>query len=129
LKLSDDQKSVEISVSGALSATDVETLLADLMELRANMLPPVPEELPKPGTKGAALSNVSSQDDPYLSARLLRDGRIRLWLRNAGIGWMAFNLPVDKACTLRDYLIANTPEKSPGPNLFADNFGEGGTPH
>ena len=129
MKLSDDKKSISISVSGKLSTIEVETLIADLAFLRANMLPPVPFELPRPADPNSDLPNVSSQDDPYLSVRLLRDGSIRFWLRNFGLGWMVFNLPVEKACAVRDYLVANTPKESPGPNIFAKHIKSSGPSH
>ncbi|MHB1091731.1 hypothetical protein [Thiobacillus sp.] len=129
MKLSDDKKSISISVNGALSTVEVETLIADLAFLRANMLPPVPFELPSPGDPNSDLPNLSVQDDPYISVRLLRDGKIRFWLRNFGLGWMIFNLPVEKACAVRDYLVANTPKESPGPSIFADDFKSSGPSH
>jgi hypothetical protein len=129
VKVSDDKKTVKMSVDGTLSVTELETLIANLSVLRANMLPPVPFEPPKHEDPSTDLLNVSVQDDPYLQARLLRDGRIRLWIRNHGLGWLVYNLPVNKACTLRDYLIANTPKSTPGPNLLEDDFGDSGAPH
>ena len=129
MKLTDDKKSVEISISGTLSAIEVETLIADLSEVRANMIPPVPFQVQNPGSTNSDLPNVSAQDDPYFSVRLLRDGKIRMWLRNSGLGWMVFDLPVDKACAVRDYLIANTPQTSSGRNLLAKDFGDSDTSH
>ncbi len=129
MKLSDDKKSISISVIGTLSTAKVDTLIADLAFLRANMLPPVQLEPPRPGDPNSDHPNVSSQDDPSISVRLLRDGKIRFWLRNRGLGWMVFNLPVEKACAVRDYLIANTPKESPGPNIFTEDFKSSGPSH
>lgn len=129
MKLSDDKKSISISVDGTLSTVEVETLIADLAFLRANMLPPVPFELPKPGDPNSDLPNLSVQDDPYLSAKLLKDGQIRLWLRSFGLGWMVFNLPIERACALRDFLIANTPDESHDPHFFTQAKNDGSPSH
>ncbi len=123
MELSDNKESVTLSISGNLSTTEVETLIADLSVVRANMQPAVPFAQPKPEDLNDDSANISCQDDPRLSVRLLHDGRIRLWLRNAGLGWMIFNLPINVACTIRDYLVANTPKTSDGSNLFSKDFG------
>lgn len=129
MKISDDKKAATISINGAFSATQVETLIADLSVLRANILPPVPFEPPKPTDPSGESLNVSAQDDPYLQARLLHDGRIRLWIRNHGLGWLVFNLPVEQARGLRDYLNANLPETPSSPSLFDDELGGANAPH
>ena len=129
MNLNADKTLAEISIKASLSAQQLETLIADLALLRGNMAPQVPYEVPDPTNSLTATQNVSIQDDPYFALRLLRDGRIRLWLRNHGLGWLVFNLPVDKACVARDYLVANTPTVESSPNLFIDDLGDRGTSH
>jgi hypothetical protein len=102
----------------------VETLIADLAALRAQMIPEVPRNRPDRDSK----QNVSVQDNADMEVRLLRDGRIRFWIRNCGLGWLVFNLPVGPACAIRDYLIANTPEQPAGNNVF-EEFGGGDASH
>lgn len=93
-----------------MSTNDLETLIADLAEIRAGKQPGVPMSRPKPGTSPE--TNISMQDEPSIEARLLKDGRIRLWIRNAGIGWLAFNLSHEQSLTLRDFMIANTDQEA-----------------
>ena len=109
-----------------LSTKELETLIADLLEVRANMAPAVPITRPQPGDLEDV--NISMQDDPSIEARRLKDGRIRLWMRNAGIGWLAFNLSIENGITLREYLIANT-DQDRMPALLGNGGGEGNTAH
>lgn len=114
-----------MKLAAALTTAELETLIADLAELRAGMTPPVSQHPPRPGEQD---QNISCQDEPAMQARLLRDGRIRLWIRNAGLGWLVFNLAREQAVTLREFLRANT-DPDAIPALFGDNDGEGQAPH
>jgi hypothetical protein len=129
LKLSDDKRTLVAQIDKTLSPSEVQTLISDLAELRANMLPPVPRERAQLVDETGDGPNVSMQNDPDAEVRLLRDGRIRFWFRNSGLGWLVFNVPTDKACAIRDYLIANTPEGHTGPNLFSDDGTSGNAAH
>lgn len=102
-----------------LSTADLETLIADLAEIRAGMAPEVSRTPPGPAE---AETNVSVHDEPAIQARLLRDGRIRLWIRNPGIGWLVFNLSHEQGVTLREYFIANT-DQNALPALFGAQNG------
>ena len=115
--LADDKASVRLKIEGSLSTSEVESLIADLALVRGRMIPEVTRKNPllDPGEP-----NISIQDDPDFQLRLLRDGSIRLWIRNRGLGWLIFNIPVNNACTMRDYLIANTPTDENGPDFFSD---------
>jgi len=86
-------------------------------------------EPPKPGDKIREDIQLSVQDEPYIQSKLLRDKRIRLYLRNHGLGWLVFNLPVDTACALRDFLIANTPKESIGQDFFLSQDSGGDISH
>ncbi|SFI31050.1 hypothetical protein [Nitrosomonas sp. Nm34] len=104
MKLSDDKKSVSLSINETLSASELTTLIAELAVIRANMLPEVSMKPPIKREDGTA----SIQDNPRLAIARLKDNRIRFWLRNAGLGWLIFDIPSDQAGPIRDYLIANT---------------------
>lgn len=114
-----------LQAAAVMAPADLETLIADLSSLRAGMPPPVAQTPPRPGEQD---QNISCQDEPAMQARLLRDGRIRLWIRNAGLGWLVFNLSREQAVTLREFLRANT-DPDAIPALFGDNDGEGQAPH
>ncbi|SFN05677.1 hypothetical protein [Nitrosomonas communis] len=103
MKVSEDKKSVNLSINGILSAHELTTLIAELAVVRANMRPEVPKKPPLKSDEG-----MSVQDDPRLVIIKLKDDRIRFGFRNAGLGWLVFNFPSKKACSIRDYLIANT---------------------
>jgi hypothetical protein len=92
-----------VAAAAKLDAKSIETLIADLMDLRANMEPPVSDQPPTAGSN----QRVALQNDPGIIARRLKDGRIRLWIQNAGIGWLAFDLSHRNGATLRDFMAAN----------------------
>ncbi|SFM56284.1 hypothetical protein [Nitrosomonas communis] len=120
MELSNDKKSVSLSINETLSAQELTTLIAELAIVRANMLPEVPKNPPVKSDEG-----MSVQDDPQLAVVKLKDERIRFGFRNAGLGWLVFNIPSNKACSIRDYLIANTqPDAS---DLFRNKDGSGST--
>ncbi|SFI74606.1 hypothetical protein [Nitrosomonas sp. Nm34] len=116
IKISEDKQTVTLSIPNNLSASEIEKLIADLSKVRASMLPSIPFSQPETEDQ-----NISFQDDPHFAAELQNDGRIRLWFRDYGLGWMIFNIPVSKACTLRDFLIANTPNSTEF-NFFSNNL-------
>ena len=128
MKLSADKKSLAVSLNKTLSAKEVETLISDLSEFRANMEPPVPMERPRPDSDGAA-ERILMQDEPSIMAVPLKDGRVRFWLRNHGLGWLVFNFTVNQAVTLREFFIANTPDSDGVPNLFTDDGSNQGSAH
>jgi hypothetical protein len=123
--VNDGRAKAQLTITGSYTADELETLIADLAVARANMNPPVPKTPPSPDQE----KRISLWDDPSLSMRLLRDGRIRLWIMNPGIGWLVFNIPVNTACSMRDYLVANTTTVESVPNLSSEDFPNGGTSH
>ncbi len=129
MKLSANKEKLHLAISGDFNVEEIESLLADLAGLRAEMIPPVPVTVPTLASTETHSPNISMQDDPYFSIRLLKDGQFRFWLRNQGLGWMVFNLSSQKSCALRDYLIANAPATPPGSDFFVEKRGGGGTEH
>ncbi len=109
ITLSDDTGSASITTSGPLSASDVESLIADLASLRSRMTPPVAMSTPGSREFDSNLPKTSKQNDPEIAAARLHDGSIRLWIRNVGLGWLAFDMPHAKARAIADYIVANTP--------------------
>jgi hypothetical protein len=94
-----------------LSASELESLISDLAEIRAEKTPEVMRRPPQLTDEDI---RVIPQDDPSIEARVLRDGRIRLWIRHGGLGWLVFNLSRQTNVVLRDYFIANTdPDERP----------------
>jgi hypothetical protein len=39
---------------------------------------------------------------------VMRDGMARFWVRHGGLGWFAFNLPVERARILAEYILGLT---------------------
>lgn len=121
MKLSPDRLTADIAVNATLTASDMERLILDLADLRATMDPAVPMERPTPGANTTAVQ-VASQEDASLMAALRRDGSVRLWIRSAGLGWLAFGLSQRNTITLRDYLNGKV-QDAPGASQLIGNQG------
>ena len=122
-EVSADKKRAVVGINGRFGTQELEKLIGDLLVMRAAMLPAVPNN--PPGAEDGD-TNVSAQKDPCLALKLLKDGSIRFWLRNAGLGWMVFDLSTEQACGVRNYLLANTPDMGDGVNFFTEDDGSGG---
>jgi hypothetical protein len=44
---------------------------------------------------------------------VMRDGLTRFWVRHSGLGWFGFNLPVERASTLANYILGLTGTRPP----------------
>ena len=88
-----------------LSTSELESLISDLAEIRAEKTPEVMRRPPQLTDEDI---RVIPQDDPAIVAKVLRDGRIRLWIRHGGLGWLVFHLNRETIVTLRDFFVANT---------------------
>lgn len=117
------QETVHIQIDKTLTAQELELLIHELAKKRSTMAPAVPntkeEAIATPGTPALF------EDKPSCIAVRLKNGCIRLWMRNRGIGWQAFNMELQNAAALRDWLNINVD----GPaDLFEDEFTHQ-TPH
>jgi hypothetical protein len=124
MKLVADDSRLQIDrLEGTLTALQVDNLISQLAELRAAMTPPVSQKRPDP-LKEPEL-RITMEDEPEMTAAFLRDGRFRLWVRNRGFGWCAYNITAQHAAGLGQYMLGKLP---PGEavDLFAD---QGGKPH
>lgn len=112
LQLSLDRTHLDASICGRLDGIAVETLIAELAEMRAEMVPPVSPAPPRLDDESDKTPSVTTEDGPAVRLVPLEGDRIGLWLRNEGLGWLNFRIPIDTACAMRDWLIANTPSRN-----------------
>lgn len=122
MDISDDKKTAHISIKADLDTAALETLIAALAGLRAQMEPAV-EHLPPSAADTERRSVVSVQSDPDIVTAALTGGRVRFWLRHTGLGWIAVQLSADKARIVRDYLIKWVPGEAPVNLIGDDNRG------
>ena len=122
MKLEGNEKSCAVHVAANLDAAGMDDLISRLAELRAGMAPAVPMALPNSKSVAATNTPVSLEDEPAISAKLMSDGRPRLFFRNKGFGWLAFDLAKTDAAVVRDWLTANLDD---GPSLFGVELGQG----
>lgn len=120
MKLDVEGKTCRLMIDAQLDAVALDELISRLGEARASMLPHVSKTRPEPGSVEATTTPVSMEDEPALRAVRLRDGRVRLWARSSGFGWLAFNIGNVDACALRDWFTANVQGRS---DLFGDSDG------
>jgi hypothetical protein len=117
--------SAHVQIDAKYTAGELETLIADLAELRGRMTPGVPLTPPTSESTAGDMQRVSVQNDPYLAIKRLKSGDGRLWARSQGHGWIAFNLPRAKLAVLRDHLIAITPDIEPTRQLLSEDVPQG----
>jgi hypothetical protein len=96
-----------LSAAKSLEANELDVLISMLGEIRATTQPAVSSQRPDPSDASTMDTPVTMEDSPALMAKTLKDGRIRLWARSSGFGWMAFNVPIQDAIALRDWFAAN----------------------
>lgn len=84
----DKDSKATINLNGEFSAIELEEIIRSLIEARASLYPPVPDSPPTEQSEAEILV----QSKARFSVRTLADGGLRIWLRNEGIGWLAFTL-------------------------------------
>lgn len=114
MKLSKDKKTLHISLNKSFTATEIESLISEIAHLRAKMTPTVPNTLPDMEEK------ILEQEEPSVLTGRLKKGGIRLYLSNAGLGWLAFTLTLSQSIALRDFFSANVSESNGAANFFSD---------
>lgn len=100
MELTTDGTQAHIKLDATLDATAVERLIHQLAHVRARMLPGVPQSRPARDSDTPVLE----QDDPAAHFATTLDGGLRIWVRNLGLGWLAFRLPPRGVEALRQLL-------------------------
>ena len=107
MHLSDDKQHAALEIRGSYDAAQLEALIAELSALRGAMAPPVPALPPMThNTEDAAAAR--ARGDPCVQVAVMRDGVTRFWVRHGGLGWFGFNLPVERANLLANYILDMT---------------------
>lgn len=88
MDLSADSAHLRITLDATLDAMGVEALIHQLAHARAQMIPGVP--MSRPARDSDVL--ILEQDNPAAHFAITLDGGLRIWLRNHGLGWLAFRL-------------------------------------
>jgi hypothetical protein len=94
-----EEEKAQINLSGSFSARDLDDIIRELAQVRASMRPPVSTDPPV-----GADDEILVQDDALFTVRTLTGGGLRFWLRNEGLGWLAFTLTAEKTRGLREFL-------------------------
>lgn len=98
-----------IHLNGDFTALEIEKILADLAEVRASLEPHVP--LQPPSLQTDVILQV--QENALFKVRRRIGGGLRIWLRNEGFGWMAFELTEPATAELKNFLASEL--RAPGP--------------
>jgi len=118
MHLSEDRQSAAIEILGNFRADEVEDLIGRLSALRAQMMPGVPMA-PGECNRGDDPAAGRAGGDPCVRVAVMRDGLTRFWVRHEGLGWFGFNLPVERARTLAQYILGLAAPRSQ-PREFHD---------
>lgn len=104
MHLSDDKQQAALDIHGTYDAARLEALIAELSALRGAMIPAVPAMPPMTNNAEDAAA-ARARGDPFVQVAVMRDGVTRFWVRHGGLGWFGFNLPVDRANMLANYIL------------------------
>lgn len=97
-----------LSIAEEMETEALDTLISAMAEVRARKQPPVAASFPTQSENPSAMNTpVTVEDSPAILAKRLNDGRIRIYARSSGFGWLAFNLHTRSAASLRDWMNAN----------------------
>ncbi|KQO23479.1 hypothetical protein [Acidovorax sp. Leaf78] len=110
-----------LSIAEEMDADALDKLISALAEVRSKKLPAVSQTRPGMGDPSTLDTIITMEDDPSMMAIRLRDGRVRVWARSSGFGWLAFNLPMTNALLLKDWFNANLDGNS---DLLSDSGGQ-----
>lgn len=92
-------ENAKVQIAGEFSANELEEIIIELAKVRSGMEPAVP-----PTPEADLDREVLVQDDPLFTVRTLAGGGLRIWLRNEGTGWQAFQLSEDQRKRLAEFL-------------------------
>ena len=101
MELSTDRNTVQLHVEGTHNAAQVESLIRTLALLRSDMLPGVPADKDDQAKGGAC---AILEKHPALTMAALRGGGFRLWFRNCGLGWLAYEIDNRSAASVRNLI-------------------------
>lgn len=88
--------------AATLTTQEVDKLITELAKLRAKMTPPVPQQF------DTSHGTILAQPDPTFLVSKDWAGNVSLGLRHPGLGWLAFQFPVEKAAALGGYITKRT---------------------
>ncbi len=89
-----------INLTGEFSALELEEVIRTLATARASLEPAVPMQPPTL----LATEEVLVQEEASFNFRTLIGGGLRIWLRNEGLGWLAFTLTQTDVAGIREFL-------------------------
>ena len=95
-----------LAAAEEMDGNELENVICALAEVRQRTLPAVPGTMHALKASGTT-PPVSMENEPAMECTQKTDGSVLLWARSSGFGWIAFSIPHQNACTLRDWLAAN----------------------
>ena len=121
MNLSDDKRTLHLDISGPHTAGQLDSLIRSLALQRAAMEPAVAASR----TDIAAMADdaLLIEKEPSLSMAALRGGGFRLWVRNRGLGWLAYEINTQVARSIYN-LIGRHTSGVEGVDLFGEGDGK-----
>lgn len=125
MKLSNDARSASINLQGNFTSKQLEGMIRKLCVLRSQMAPEVTQTPPGPHDPSSLDAAVLVEDKPAMTVAQRTDGSFRFWLRNRGVGWCGYNVPLTQAILVYEFMHARLGDLKTGPDLFGQQNGRG----
>lgn len=123
MKLNNEKTLAHLEINGELDAAGLEAMIRKLCILRSEMTPEVTQKVPGPSDPASLDMGVLVEDQPAMTVAQRTNGSFRFWLRNRGIGWCGYNVPLTQAVGVYKFLHAKLGDLKTGPDLFSEQNG------
>lgn len=123
MKLNSEKTLAHLEINGELDTAGLEAMIRRLCILRSEMTPEVTQKVPGPRDSASLDMGVLVEDQPAMTVAHRADGSFRFWLRNRGIGWCGYNVPLTQAIGVYKFMHTKLGHLKTGADLFSEQDG------
>lgn len=123
MELNAEKTIAHLEITGELNAAALESVIRKLCILRSQMTPEVTQTPPSPDDPPSLDMKILLEDKPAMLVAQREDGDFRFWLRNRGIGWCGYNVPLTQAIGVYQFMHPRLGHLKTGPDLISAGDG------
>lgn len=118
-----DKTIATVQIDGNMDTRELESLIRKLCILRSQMTPEVTQNAPGPDDPPTPDMRILIEDKPAMTVAHRTNGSFRFWLRNRGIGWCGYNVPLAEAILVYKFMYSKLGHLKTGTDLFSEQLG------